>query len=718
MDGSSAFGGSSLPVRRTLHYLQWMGNCKSLLLFLTAYFLFAHINSRRMDWGTGHTTLQWLSEAHELVGLQPFDKLDTLDNVAKMLQDGVPQVVTALDDTCRSCAVGLTSFKEDLRFIGLESFVCSDFDSQANSEDYPPRRCAIADAAWAAAPSSDSAPCCKNSTLLKASIAMMSEHERTGVTKQPLLELLHKKGGSTSATQHYIETHVTSDQFLLQLVVSRDEHMAAVEYYADWVDRKDAPNRLTTYATYWSVNYAIPVELNLARVCLLLALAFTFAHDVRMRRADAHKQSMRARGSLSDEDDVGDLRLRTPFYVYCVEVPSIVGPVVLEVIRYQLPLPTWQFYVTLVEMLLSVRLFVDAANVVPPMRRLVLVFKEAAPNLLAYVVSLVPLAVLTAVMHSQAFGLFDTGFSDVVTGITRVVRYLTAPPGAETVEPEAFVAVGQSTTLLYFWSTIVFRLAFGSFIVAILVGSFNKVVALELEHEAKLKREMSLPSGYVNREADGLRGALLHAYWFASNLVTRHAYGMIMVDLIKQLNSEVHAREMRDWRGDLMPTEAQLRQLFRAFDADASGTINLEELQAALLKAGKKVSMDKCVEILHQVDTNSDGLISFDEFIKIFERAPMLFGVGLLSAVGWQSSAGSSAPDNATIMIDRDDLEQLIGERAATQLLRGFGADPPSAPTVRDDGLLGGLMSNWYDAATSLVSASQSSSKAPFDHLV
>ena len=37
----------------------------------------------------------------------------------------------------------------------------------------------------------------------------------------------------------------------------------------------------------------------------------------------------------------------------------------------------------------------------------------------------------------------------------------------------------KGAELLFYWSTFVIRLCFGSFIVAILVGAFNKVVASE-----------------------------------------------------------------------------------------------------------------------------------------------------------------------------------------------------------------------------------------------
>ena len=52
------------------------------------------------------------------------------------------------------------------------------------------------------------------------------------------------------------------------------------------------------------------------------------------------------------------------------------------------------------------------------------------------------------------------------------------------------------TQLLFYWSTFVIRLCFGSFIVAILVGAFNKVVVSEIGIRRTHKRDESLPTGY------------------------------------------------------------------------------------------------------------------------------------------------------------------------------------------------------------------------------
>ena len=61
------------------------------------------------------------------------------------------------------------------------------------------------------------------------------------------------------------------------------------------------------------------------------------------------------------------------------------------------------------------------------------------------------------------------------------------------------------------------------------------------------------------------------------------------------------------------PSPEQLTALFTQYDTDGSGFIDLDELHAALQKGGKKVTREQTADILHQVDANSDGKISFAE---------------------------------------------------------------------------------------------------------
>jgi len=82
-----------------------------------------------------------------------------------------------------------------------------------------------------------------------------------------------------------------------------------------------------------------------------------------------------------------------------------------------------------------------------------------------------------------------------------------------------------------------------------------------------------------------------------------------------------------------MPTDAELKALFVAFDADGSGKINVTELQAALAKGGKNVSPDECVDIILKVDQNADDEIEYDEFKAVFDLAPDALPVGVKQMV-------------------------------------------------------------------------------------
>uniref|UniRef100_A0A7C8ZT16 non-specific serine/threonine protein kinase n=1 Tax=Opuntia streptacantha TaxID=393608 RepID=A0A7C8ZT16_OPUST len=61
---------------------------------------------------------------------------------------------------------------------------------------------------------------------------------------------------------------------------------------------------------------------------------------------------------------------------------------------------------------------------------------------------------------------------------------------------------------------------------------------------------------------------------------------------------------------------ADLRDQFDAIDVDKSGTISLEEMRQALAKdVPWKLKDSRVVEILQAIDTNTDGLVDFSEFI-------------------------------------------------------------------------------------------------------
>ena len=52
---------------------------------------------------------------------------------------------------------------------------------------------------------------------------------------------------------------------------------------------------------------------------------------------------------------------------------------------------------------------------------------------------------------------------------------------------------------------------------------------------------------------------------------------------------------------------------FKFYDKDGSGSISVDEIKQAI-GVGKKVNEEVWNQMVHEVDTNGDGAIDFDEF--------------------------------------------------------------------------------------------------------
>ena len=70
----------------------------------------------------------------------------------------------------------------------------------------------------------------------------------------------------------------------------------------------------------------------------------------------------------------------------------------------------------------------------------------------------------------------------------------------------------------------------------------------------------------------------------------------------------------RDFRAFVEQTEKELWQLFRSIDRDHNGQLDKAELKLAFAKAGLSVSTAKLDQFFSEIDTNHDGVISFDEW--------------------------------------------------------------------------------------------------------
>lgn len=64
----------------------------------------------------------------------------------------------------------------------------------------------------------------------------------------------------------------------------------------------------------------------------------------------------------------------------------------------------------------------------------------------------------------------------------------------------------------------------------------------------------------------------------------------------------------------MQQTERELWRLFKSIDRNSDGRLDKGELQAAFLRAGLVVPNSKLNQFFTEVDSNRDGVISFDEW--------------------------------------------------------------------------------------------------------
>ena len=60
------------------------------------------------------------------------------------------------------------------------------------------------------------------------------------------------------------------------------------------------------------------------------------------------------------------------------------------------------------------------------------------------------------------------------------------------------------------------------------------------------------------------------------------------------------------------------KRVFDVIDKDGNGTIDASEIVRLLKKGSFNITEDKAREWIKKVDTNGDGVLSSDEFIKFF----------------------------------------------------------------------------------------------------
>ncbi|KAF3482222.1 uncharacterized protein GIQ15_04981 [Arthroderma uncinatum] len=140
----------------------------------------------------------------------------------------------------------------------------------------------------------------------------------------------------------------------------------------------------------------------------------------------------------------------------------------------------------------------------------------------------------------------------------------------------------------------------------------------------------------------------------------------LLHDILKAIDTSQDGRiQYSEFRSFVQQAEQQLWQLFQAIDHDRNGHLDKTELKDAFSRAGMSVPNSKLDQFFEDVDTNRDGVISFDEWRDFLLFLPDTHN--LRSVISYYSATGTLNPE---------------GDVHINKTLQGSGTAPHLSPTT------------------------------------
>jgi Ca2+-binding EF-hand superfamily protein len=65
---------------------------------------------------------------------------------------------------------------------------------------------------------------------------------------------------------------------------------------------------------------------------------------------------------------------------------------------------------------------------------------------------------------------------------------------------------------------------------------------------------------------------------------------------------------------------ADLLKVFKKFDQDGNGLISADEILSTMKSIGIEISDNDVKELIKEMDSNNDGKISYEEFLKAWQN--------------------------------------------------------------------------------------------------
>ena len=475
---SGGVGGVLLLVDNAEDDLLRWSKRKGFILWLVFFLLFCAEQWILFDTVFGHETLAVYRRARDSHDLPEYMSLTTDLECEHFITHELEEIIEYSYELCPECHIAVAAKSSDMHILTMADLICTDWTIDAETAHYPLRDCHAADASWRANPTAYSAPCCDTPDLVLASIALMAAHKEHGIETETMEHLTNLSDGAVGQREihAYVDHHIDSDNFLLQLLISRDERMVGVMYTAERVDPSHQPHLVKPASSYWSFNYYAEAEGHTTVIVVLMYAAWCLSliHELTEVYSAAPSVREAARGVFSSS------------FLLFVEIPSFIMPVAQRFISGRLDVNTVLIISCASIMIGAARSFQEAGEVIGPVRLIVQTFSNAIPQTLGFFMVAVPAMVLLGFVQSLLFGVFLLDYADFKHAFAK--QFSIFQMGAE-IDDETRKYAPVGTEIMYYGAPFVLFLVMSQFLIAIFVGAFDETrQQFEREEQEKLER--------------------------------------------------------------------------------------------------------------------------------------------------------------------------------------------------------------------------------------
>lgn len=457
--------------------LRWSKR-KGFILWFVFFILYCIEQMILCDTAFGHQTLAVYSRARESHDLPDFVSLSTDLECEHYITHELEEIIEYSYELCPKCHVAIASKSSDMHILTMADFVCSDWTIDITTAHYPPRDCHAADDAWRANPTAHGAPCCDDPELVLASIALMAAYKEHGIETETIEHLTNlSAGGLGNEEIHaYVDHHIDSDNFLLQLIISRDERMVGVMYTAERVDADHQPHLVDPSTSYWSFNYYAEAEGHTAMIAAWMYLAWflSLIHELSEVYAASPTTRQVVRGAMRSS------------YFMLIEIPSFVLPVVQKAASSVLEVNTVLILSCAAILIGATRTFQEAGEVIPQVRLIVQTFSNAFEQTVGFLMVALPAMALLGFVQSLLFGIFMADYADFKHAYAQQFSIF---QGGASIDDETREHAPVGTELMYYAAPFVLYLVMSQFLIAIFVGAFDETrEQIDLEEQEQQRR--------------------------------------------------------------------------------------------------------------------------------------------------------------------------------------------------------------------------------------